>query len=70
MNFIRSKQDVADSIRALERGLSFMRLIEGIGCSGCTNYTGRECALYRGHEVPEEVKRTGCPSWNWDQIPF
>jgi len=41
-------------------------------CDTCKNFDlqMRTCALANYQTPPEEVQHTGCPSWDFDLIPF
>lgn len=39
-------------------------------CGDCIHFQVRSCELAGGIAVPPEVQKTGCPEWNWDNIPF
>lgn len=39
-------------------------------CKDCINFQGGACSLANGVTPPPEVQKTGCPQWDWDEIPF
>ena len=40
-------------------------------CSDCENrMTHGGCKLANGIVPPQEVQKSGCPEWDWDNIPF
>lgn len=45
-------------------------LLKNKGCADCIHYQGNACDLTDGLTPPPDVLKTGCPEWNWDEIPF
>lgn len=57
-------------VRMAEREAEFWRtILTRKSCIDCLHYE-HGCNLADGAEPPPEVKRTGCDSWEWDEIPF
>lgn len=40
------------------------------GCKDCMEFQQGRCRLAGGAVPPPEVQQTGCPEWQWDDIPF
>ncbi len=46
-------------------------LLTNKSCRSCKHFDdGLTCGLTDRIEPPAEVKKTGCPQWVWDSIPF
>lgn len=46
-------------------------LLDNKGCLSCKHFDdGFTCGLTDRIAPPAEVKKTGCPAWKWDEIPF
>lgn len=39
-------------------------------CQGCIHFQHPGCRLAGGIMPPAEVQKVGCPSWEYDGIPF
>lgn len=46
-------------------------ILAGKSCRSCIHFSNApQCALANGAVPPPEVKAAGCPSWEYDEIPF
>lgn len=48
----------------------WQEILERKGCKDCTQWKHPGCNLAGGVVPPEDVIKTGCPEWAWDEIPF
>lgn len=39
-------------------------------CHDCIHFQHPGCQLANGISPPTEVQKVGCPSYEWDEIPF
>lgn len=63
---IKMKISLAEREAALWR-----EILRKKSCLDCLYYgNGLGCRLANDAEPPEEVKKVGCDSWEWDEIPF
>lgn len=45
-------------------------VLKSKSCEDCQNFQQGACELAGGQTPPPDVLKTGCPEWNWDEIPF
>ncbi len=64
--------EIEVKIKVAEREADYWRqVLKKKSCLDCLYYGhGLGCRLADGAEPPEEVKKAGCESWEWDEIPF
>lgn len=48
----------------------WQEIIAKKSCNDCQNYQRGGCTQAGGANPPAQVIKTGCPEWNWDEIPF
>lgn len=66
------KAEIEVKINIARREMQFWQgiLDERKGCADCKQWQHRGCGLADGAEPPAEVVKSGCPEWEWDEIPF
>ena len=62
--------EIEVKIAVAQREVDFWRgILERKGCKTCSHWH-YGCELAEFAMPPEEVVKTGCPSYVWDTIPF
>lgn len=63
---------IRDRIRMHEREAVLWReILNKRSCKSCEHWLiVGGCALAEGSEPPAEVQKTGCPAWEYDEVPF
>lgn len=64
-----SRTGLADRIAYCEKELAALRALD-TGCKGCDHYVDGKCIVAGGMEIPADVIGVGCPSWEYDDVPF
>lgn len=65
------KIEIEVKINVARREMEYwQRILRDKSCEDCQHFQQRGCTLANGLQPPLEVVKTGCPEWNWDEIPF
>lgn len=64
--------EIEIKIKSIRRELEcWQGILANKACNTCKNFgPACGCQLADGLVPPAEVQKTGCPEWQWDQIPF
>lgn len=66
---MKTKADIDKRIARLKSEINDLETI-GAGCRTCVHFHSGGCVLANGEEPPVEVIKSGCSSWEYDEIPF
>lgn len=62
--------EIEVKIGVLRRELTYWEsVLQKRSCGECINYSEKVCRL-AGIAPPSDVQATGCPEYEWDDIPF
>ena len=67
--YMRTKAEIAARIEHLKAEIRFLETMD-TGCRTCVHFHSGGCILANGQEPPVEVIKTGCDSYEHDDIPF
>lgn len=63
--------EIEFKIRLAEKEAKLWRdILADKSCHHCLHFSAGGCNLADGQVPPPEVQKSGCPAWEYDEIPF
>jgi hypothetical protein len=66
---VKTKAEIDRRITHLKAEIQYLETMD-TGCRTCVHFHSGGCVLANGEEPPVEVIKSGCSSWEYDEIPF
>ena len=68
---MKTKDEIKRRMERLKAEIHYLETMD-TGCHTCLNFSDMSggCRLAAGEKPPAEVIRSGCDSWEYDDIPF
>jgi hypothetical protein len=63
--------EIQVKIKCAEREANYWRdILRDKACRNCLHWQHDGCRLADGEVPPPSVQKSGCPAWEYDEIPF